>query len=370
MEAWRRWSVQAYQRMIIDNEDEEYDEEEEEGTIGEEEGNLSSSSLSLSLRINRVEVEEMDSKLNIVTNQSSSSSGSTSYDSINSIIKSNKNDVGEKSERPDTTVVSREEHSFGEVQMTVEDSPISPFACVSSSSTLLSSSSSVSSSSSCVSSSLNIFDGESKKDSISAASKGGWHDIDTASDTSTTPSTMIKFFDATVAATAAGSHDKNGEKMDVDDIENNHLTPGLQSNDGDGMKIGGRLEERNSEAKLLPRGQFQHSNSDSNSDSNARIITCASTSSPSLSGESHQSIVDNIANMTTTAASSNALPSSTTSYNNSAILYDTETDTNIGSIPLLSRGKISFGVSLKTTIKNSKKRPAPPGFGGLFGSEY
>ena len=366
MEAWRRWSVQAYQRMIIDNEDEEYDEEEEEGTIGEEEGNLSSSSLSLSLRINRVEVEEMDSKLNIVTNQSSSCSGSTSYDSINSIIKSNKNDVAEKSERPDTTVVSREEHSFGEVQMTVEDSPISPFACVSSSSTLSSSSSSsVSSSSSCVSSSLNIFDGESKKDSISAASKGGWHDIDTASDTSTIPSTLIKFSDATVAA--ASCNDKNGEKMDVDDIENNHFTSGLQSNDGDCMKVEGELEERNSEASTLPRGQYQHSNSDSN----ARIITCASTSSSSsLSDVSHQSIVDNTTNMTTTAPSTNALPSSTSSCNNSAISYDTETDTNMGSIPLLSRVKISFGVSLKTTIKNSKKRPAPPGFGGLFGSEY
>ena len=367
MVAWTRWSVQAYQRMITDYEDEEYDEEEEEeGTIGEEEANLSSSSLSLSLRINRV--EEIDSKLDIITNQSSSCSGRTSYnnDSINSIIKSNKIDVIEKLERPDTTVVSGEEHSFGEVQMTVEDSPISPFACVSSSSTLSSSSSSsVSSSSSCVSSSLNIFDGESKKDSISAASKGGWHDIDTASDTSTIPSTLIKFSDATVAA--ASCNDKNGEKMDVDDIENNHFTSGLQSNDGDCMKVEGELEERNSEASTLPRGQYQHSNSDSN----ARIITCASTSSSSsLSDVSHQSIVDNTTNMTTTAPSTNALPSSTSSCNNSAISYDTETDTNMGSIPLLSRVKISFGVSLKTTIKNSKKRPAPPGFGGLFGSEY
>ena len=49
MEAWARWSSQAHQRMVVDEDDYEDDEEEEEDGM-----NTSSTSLSLSLRINRL----------------------------------------------------------------------------------------------------------------------------------------------------------------------------------------------------------------------------------------------------------------------------------------------------------------------------
>ena len=154
--------------------------------------------------------------------------------------------------------------------------------------------------------------------------------------------------------------------MDVEDISKSLFMPGLQSNEGEGMKIGGEFGVENLNVNTLPGPQYQHLTSNSNTD----IMTSASTSSTSLDVVSHNSVLDIPADMTATTATSNTFPSSASSSGHTAISHETETDASNCPIPLSSGVKICFGVSMKANMKKSKKRPAPPGFGGLFGSEY
>ena len=407
MEAWARWSSQAHQRMVVDEddyEDDDEEEEEDEETRMEEDGmNTSSTSLSLSLRINRLGEKEEKQILKRVERTNSSSSNSSSNNDSNNNNKKRNNGIDfiEKSGTFDTAPKSNEEHSRGAVKMVVEDH-------------LIPSSLTFSSSSQFSSSRLNeCVDG--RRDSVSPSLRGGWYPVETNYDLITCT--------ATTTAVDGNSMKNNNSSSNSNNNSNNDSNCDSNSNDydnnGEGMKDRkNACANIHSLTQIIPKnngtrteGELRTENGNENGiirelredNLNMKILSGTQDQKPDLNGQSLSSSLTGVitSSYSLPSSTSNSISTSTSSVSDEFDrLHSSATATTIiSSKPSITSTSISdssetnivpvandntsstslpndlglktfHGISMKNILKKSKKRPTPSGFGGLFGSEY